>query len=371
MNSTARRSAAAITAVAAAGVSSVFLGAAPASAAPAPICGPSGTIAAAGICEQTFTASGTFTPTPAMSTLEVLLVGAGGNGVYSSTGYSAGGGGDVKVVDFSAATTDLTITVPSSGSPTTVVSGAINASAANGQNGSDVTSIGGASGNPANTGAGSNGGGGGAGGSAVAQNGGAGLVVNTLVAGTSLFANDTTCYGGGGASGSGTAAAGCGGGYPDDPNNVALVAPTANHGGGGGALPVLGSGVPTTVGPGAVGVVVVRWNAPTVTVTFDANGHGTAPAAETVPGGATVTRPADPTATGFRFDGWFTDASLTTLADFSAGAVGDTTFFAKWTPVLAPTGVTVNPGIVSGSVAAVALGATLLLVRARRRRLED
>lgn len=368
MTSTARRNAAAITAVAAAGVSSVFLGAAPANAAPA-LCGPSGTLVAAGICEQTFTTSGTFTHTAQMSTLEVLLVGAGGNGAYSTAGYAAGGGGEVKVVDFSTATTDLTVTVPAPGSPTTVVSGALNASAANGLDGSDVTGVGGASGN-GNAGGPSTGGGGGAGGVTLGQNGGTGLVVNTLVSGTSLFSNDTLCYGGGGASGAGSAAAGCGGGYPDDPSNTALVAPTANSGGGGGALPSSASAT-TILGPGAAGVVVVRWNAPTVTVSFDANGHGTAPAAETIPGGAAPTKPADPTATGFQFDGWYTDASLTTPADFSAGAVADTTFFAKWTAVLAPTGVEVNPIAVSTSIAAVALGATLLLIRTRRRRIED
>lgn len=367
MKSTVRRSAAAITAVAAAGVSSVFLGAAPVNAAPAPICGPSGTIAAAGVCEQTFTSSGTFTPTPQMTTLEVLLVGPGGNGSYSTAGYGAGGGGEVKVVDFTGATTNLTITVPGPGSPTTVVSGALNGSAANGLDGNDATNSGGNSGVPAHTGSAVNGGGGGAGGSTTNDNGGAGVVVNTLVAGTSLFALDTNCYGGGGAGGTGNAT--CGGGAPIHPANTVLTAPTANSGGGGGALS--GGGAVATAVPGAAGVVVVRWNAPTVTVSFDANGHGTAPAAETIPGGAAPTRPADPTATGFRFDGWYTDASLTTLANFSAGAVGDTTLFAKWTAVLAPTGVEVNPVVVSTSIAALALGAVLLLVRARRRRLED
>ena len=49
--------------------------------------------------------------------------------------------------------------------------------------------------------------------------------------------------------------------------------------------------------------------ATTFTVTFDANGHGTAPDAVTVTEGSTAPKPDDLTAEGFMFDGWFRDAN--------------------------------------------------------------
>lgn len=291
-----RKTSAAFAAVATAGVSSLVLGAAPASAATVD-CGV-GTLVAPGICEVTFTAgTGSFTPTAQMTQLEVLLVGAGGNGASqfqpNTSGYAAaGGGGEVKVVDFAGATAPFAIVVPESGVPGSVTSGALVATVNNGVNGTG--GAGGASGNGNSGVAGGTGqptpwgAGGGAGGAAdgstnvTAANGGAGVVVNTLALPTlSLFSGDTTCYGGGGAIGSSGAAEvpgdppipavpavqgtpGCGGGAPTDLTGTALAAPVANSGGGAG-------GVSGTVDSdflvGANGFVAIRWNAPTLAAT--------------------------------------------------------------------------------------------------------
>lgn len=69
---------------------------------------------------------------------------------------------------------------------------------------------------------------------------------------------------------------------------------------------------------------------PTYTVTFDANGHGTAPAAQTVESGKTATMPADPTETGWVFGGWYKEAACTNAYDFSTAVTGDITLYAKW-----------------------------------------
>ena len=69
----------------------------------------------------------------------------------------------------------------------------------------------------------------------------------------------------------------------------------------------------------------------TYTVTFDANGHGTAPAAQTVEHGKTATKPANPTASGWTFKGWYTEAACTNAFDFSTAITGNITLYAKWT----------------------------------------
>ena len=69
----------------------------------------------------------------------------------------------------------------------------------------------------------------------------------------------------------------------------------------------------------------------TYTVTFDANGHGTAPAAQTVADGNTATEPTAPTASGWTFGGWYTEAACTNKFDFNTAITGDITLYAKWT----------------------------------------
>lgn len=69
----------------------------------------------------------------------------------------------------------------------------------------------------------------------------------------------------------------------------------------------------------------------TVTLTFNANGHGTAPAAQTVTKGGTATEPTDPEAEGFTFGGWFNEAGCTTEFSFSTALNADKIVYAKWT----------------------------------------
>ena len=69
------------------------------------------------------------------------------------------------------------------------------------------------------------------------------------------------------------------------------------------------------------------------TVTFNANGHGTAPAAQTVSQGSKATKPADLTATGYTFGGWYREAGCTNAFDFNTAINADITLYAKWTPV--------------------------------------
>ena len=73
-----------------------------------------------------------------------------------------------------------------------------------------------------------------------------------------------------------------------------------------------------------------KWTANDCAVTFDANGHGTAPDAQTVKYGDKVTKPADPTADGYSFGGWYADADCTTDYDFEAPVKDGLTLYAKW-----------------------------------------
>ena len=67
------------------------------------------------------------------------------------------------------------------------------------------------------------------------------------------------------------------------------------------------------------------------TVTFEMNGHGTAPVAQTIYTGDKLASVADPTAVGYTFGGWYTDKELTKAFDIENDAIsGDTTLYAKW-----------------------------------------
>lgn len=72
-----------------------------------------------------------------------------------------------------------------------------------------------------------------------------------------------------------------------------------------------------------------KW-ARTWTVSFDVGSHGTAPTAQTVENGAKATKPADPTAEDYSFQGWYTDTRYTMQYDFSKEVTEDTTVYAKW-----------------------------------------
>ena len=66
-------------------------------------------------------------------------------------------------------------------------------------------------------------------------------------------------------------------------------------------------------------------------VTFNMNGHGDQVASQTVNEGAKATKPSDPTASGYTFDGWYADATFSAVFDFDTAIAADTTIYAKWT----------------------------------------
>ena len=67
------------------------------------------------------------------------------------------------------------------------------------------------------------------------------------------------------------------------------------------------------------------------TVTFNANGHGTAPTAQKISEGGKATQPTAPTATGYTFGGWYKEAGCTNAFDFNTVITADITLYAKWT----------------------------------------
>lgn len=88
------------------------------------------------------------------------------------------------------------------------------------------------------------------------------------------------------------------------------------------------------------GVVSFKCN-----VTFAMNGHGDAPAAQTVYTGKKLEKVADPTDPDYAFDGWYTDAALTNPFDIENDAIShDTVLYAKWKviPVAATMDVTTS-----------------------------
>jgi len=68
-------------------------------------------------------------------------------------------------------------------------------------------------------------------------------------------------------------------------------------------------------------------------VTFDANGHGTAPASQTVGKGHRANEPENPTAEGYEFGGWYKEATCTNEYYFLDEDVeqDNMTLYAKWT----------------------------------------
>ena len=87
--------------------------------------------------------------------------------------------------------------------------------------------------------------------------------------------------------------------------------------------------VPDTM-PAADTTITAQWNINHYTVTFDSQG-GSDVAAATVDYNTTVTKPADPTKTGYDFGDWYTDVFCTTAYDFTAVVTENKTLYAKWT----------------------------------------
>ena len=69
----------------------------------------------------------------------------------------------------------------------------------------------------------------------------------------------------------------------------------------------------------------------TYTVTFNMQGYGEAIAAQNVTSGGKATEPTAPTATGFTFGGWYTEAECTNKYNFSTAVTKNITLYAKWT----------------------------------------
>ena len=67
------------------------------------------------------------------------------------------------------------------------------------------------------------------------------------------------------------------------------------------------------------------------TVTFDTNGHGTAPTQQKTTYGGKITEPAAPTAENYYFQGWFKESTCENIWDFASDIVtANITLYAKW-----------------------------------------
>lgn len=66
------------------------------------------------------------------------------------------------------------------------------------------------------------------------------------------------------------------------------------------------------------------------TVSFNMSGHGTQITGQTVEDGNKATKPADPTASGYTFMGWYKDSTFQTKFDFNTPIHADTPLYAKW-----------------------------------------
>ena len=90
-----------------------------------------------------------------------------------------------------------------------------------------------------------------------------------------------------------------------------------------------------TVSITAEGTTVVRYYyaRDSYVVTFNANGHGTAPSDQTIRYEAKASKPGDPSEAGYTFGGWYTDqaCSESSRFNFSTAITSNITLYAKWT----------------------------------------
>ncbi len=91
-------------------------------------------------------------------------------------------------------------------------------------------------------------------------------------------------------------------------------------------------------------------------VSFDLNGHGsTKPDSQNIISGNKATKPADPTASGWTFEGWYEDQACTKAFSFDTAISANLTLYAKWTEDEIPP---VNYKIISGANGEWTLGST-------------
>ena len=82
-------------------------------------------------------------------------------------------------------------------------------------------------------------------------------------------------------------------------------------------------------------VTYTPFNPNSYTVSFDANGHGSAPAKQTVKYGTTIANPGNLTVNGYSFGGWYSDKACTKAWNFNTGTMpaNAMTLYAKWTEI--------------------------------------
>lgn len=106
---------------------------------------------------------------------------------------------------------------------------------------------------------------------------------------------------------------------------------------------------------------------PVYAVTFDVQGHGTAPDQQYVGEGGKVRKPADPSADGFIFCGWFKDRECNYQWNFDSDeAYKDMTLYAKWAE--SSKGSNAFLYIAIAAVAALLIGGSIYVFTARRPR---
>jgi len=84
---------------------------------------------------------------------------------------------------------------------------------------------------------------------------------------------------------------------------------------------------------GSKDIKVTVANVKIFTVTFNANGHGKAPATQKVESGKKAKKPANPAASGYKFEGWYTTKACKkgTEYNWSTPVTKNITLYAKWT----------------------------------------
>ncbi len=82
-------------------------------------------------------------------------------------------------------------------------------------------------------------------------------------------------------------------------------------------------------------VLHAKWTQIVYKAEFVMHGHGAqVPTQNNIPDGGKVVKPADPTAQGWKFEGWYIDAAYTKPYDFNTAVHENKVIHAKWTPVV-------------------------------------